>query len=181
MQYYTKHTTIIAGLYLLFLLGGCTLEEAKDSSTPSASLAEVKSKLASSEPVAGTSVDHPDHPGHDSPGHEAAPPAEPSMPGGPMMADPMAPLTPTPELDAAIKVAVKGGDKAKVAQTYTKRGIYRMTDAKAGARMKYRAALSDLRKALAADPQQAEAKQAKEQIEAIYTSMGRPVPTDDVP
>lgn len=178
MQYYSKRTMLSVGAVFLLLLGGCTLEEAKEEPTPAVSLAETKSMAAASQPASNAQGDHPDHPGHE---NEGKAPVAPPMAGGPMMADPMAPLTPTPELDTAIKDAEKSGDKKKIGAAYTKRGIFRMTDNKAGARMKYRAALSDLRKALAAVPDQAEAKQAKEQIESIYTSMGRPVPTDDVP
>lgn len=101
------------------------------------------------------------------------------MMGGPMMAGqtpPNAPLTKTPEMDQAIATADKGKDKKAIAAAYAARGTFRMNDAAAGARIKYKAALEDYRKALAADPTNAEAKSNKEIIEGIYKSMGRPIP-----
>jgi len=94
--------------------------------------------------------------------------------------DAYAPLTPTPDLDKAIEVAIKSKDKKKVAEAYTARGAYRTRgDEKAGQRVKYRAALSDFRKALEAEPMHIEAKAGKNEIEQIYTMMGRPIPTPE--
>lgn len=111
-----------------------------------------------------------------------APPPGPGM-GGPMAggpmaggSDPMAPLTPTPELDKAIQAAEAKGDKKTIAAAYASRGYSRMTDDNAGQRIKYRKALEDFRTALKNDPANAKAKQNKAVIEEIYTSMGRPVP-----
>lgn len=107
------------------------------------------------------------------------------MAGGPMMGGPMAgggqappnaPLTPTAEMDKKIVETEKGGDKKAVAAAYAARGTFRMNDAAAGTKIKYKAALADYRKALAADPTNAEAKDSKAMIESIYKSMGRPVP-----
>jgi hypothetical protein len=103
----------------------------------------------------------------------------PPMMGG--MPDMSAPLTPTPEMDKEVADANGSGDKKRIAAAYTKRGLFRMNDAKAGTRVKYRASLSDLRKALAAEPGNSEAAAAKKQIEDIYAQLGRPVPTEDVP
>jgi hypothetical protein len=109
----------------------------------------------------------------------AAAPAAPPL-GGPMMggmgASPTAPLTPTPELDSKVAAAEKSGSKPAIGAAYAERGSFRMNDANAGARVKYRAALDDYRKALAADPSNAEAKQSKALIEGIYKQMGRPIP-----
>jgi hypothetical protein len=104
-----------------------------------------------------------------------------SMPGGPMAgaADPYAPLSKTPELDAKIAEAEKSGDKAALADAYVKRGMFRMRDDdKAGQRVKYRAALSDFRKALKIAGNNTDALAGKDQIESIYTGMGRPVPSE---
>ncbi|MDX1933690.1 MAG: hypothetical protein SFU56_13920 [Capsulimonadales bacterium] len=130
-----------------------------------------------------------------SPSVESSPGASPSVeagtmqaggPGGvmpqgapgamPGMAMASAPLTKTPELDQKIADAEKGKDKKKIAAAYAERGTFRMNDDAAGARVKYRAALEDYRKAQAADPGNAEAAGNKKMIEDIYKSMGRPVP-----
>ena len=107
--------------------------------------------------------------------------ASPAAPAGPMAGatDPFAPLSKTPELDEKIAKAEKGTDKKAVAAAYARRGMFRMRDDdKAGQRVKYRAALSDFRKALKADPESVEAKLGKEQIESIYSGMGRPIPSE---
>jgi hypothetical protein len=101
--------------------------------------------------------------------------------GGPMAgaADPYAPLSKTPELDAKIAEAEKSGDKAALVDAYVKRGMFRMRDDdKAGQRVKYRAALSDFRKALKISGNDTNALVGKDQIESIYTGMGRPVPSE---
>jgi hypothetical protein len=95
---------------------------------------------------------------------------------GGMGGDPNAPLSASPELDKKIVEAEKSKDKKAISAAYTERGAARMYDEKAGQRTKYRAALEDFRKALAADPTNKDAKASKETIESIYTSMGRPVP-----
>ena len=107
--------------------------------------------------------------------------ASPAAPAGPMAGatDPFAPLSKTPELDEKISKAEKGPDKKAIAAAYASRGTFRMKeDDKAGQRVKYRAALSDYRKALKADPENAEAKLGKGTIEEIYTGMGRPIPSE---
>ena len=110
------------------------------------------------------------------PAPEAAPAAAPPMAGA---ADPYAPLSKTPELDAKIAEAEKSGNKAALADAYVKRGMFRMRDDdKAGQRIKYRAALSDFRKALKIPGNNTDALVGKNQIESIYTSMGRPVPSE---
>lgn len=111
-------------------------------------------------------------------------PGKPTMAGGaPAIAsgsvDPFAPLSPTPELDKAIADAEKSGDKKALAAAYAKRGAFRTReDDKAGQRVKYRAALSDFRKAVKLDPANEQATSGKGEIETIYSSMGRPIPSD---
>lgn len=110
-----------------------------------------------------------------------APAVDPATTGAPMAGatDPYAPLSKTPELDAKIAEAEKGTDKKAVASAYAARGMFRMKDDdKAGQRVKYRGALSDFRKALKLDAENAEAKLGKDQIESIYTGMGRPIPSE---
>ncbi|MFM7320648.1 MAG: hypothetical protein ACKO5K_03860 [Armatimonadota bacterium] len=92
--------------------------------------------------------------------------------------DAYAPLTPTPDLDKAIADAAGAKDNKALSDAYAARGAYRTRgDEKAGQRVKYRAALSDFRKALEANPKNADAKAGKNEIEQIYTMMGRPIPT----
>jgi hypothetical protein len=98
---------------------------------------------------------------------------------GMMGADPSAPLSKTPDLDKKIAAAQKKGDKKAIADAYAKRGTFRMYDDKAGARVKYRAALDDYRAALKADPTNTEAAKSKKTIEDVYRSMGRPVPGEE--
>ncbi len=124
-------------------------------------------------PKMGTKPDVVGSPGVAPPGPMSGGP----MSGGPMMGgNPTAPLTPTPELDKAIKDAEAKGDKKTIAAAYASRGFSRMTDDNAGARVKYREALQDFRTALKNDPTNAKAKENKATIEGIYTSMGRPIP-----
>lgn len=93
-------------------------------------------------------------------------------------ADAYAPLSPSPDLDKAIADAEKAGDKKKLAAAYARRGAFRTReDDKAGQRVKYRAALSDFRKALEADPKNEDARSGKSEIEQIYTMMGREIPS----
>lgn len=91
-------------------------------------------------------------------------------------AAPDAPLSPTPDMDAKIAQAEKSGSKKAISDAYTERGTAHMYDEKAGRKVKYRAALEDFRKALAADPKNQDAKAAKDTIESIYKSLGRPIP-----
>jgi hypothetical protein len=155
------------------LLVGCTLQEAKDTASPAPAAGTALPAAAASSPP-GTAEGEPKM--------QAGGPGGPIMGGAPMMgggmAPPTAPLTPTPELDKKIAAAEKGGDKKAVAAAYATRGTVHMNDAKAGARVKYRAALADYRKALQADPGNAEAKTNKQMIESIYKQMGLPVPGD---
>ena len=81
-------------------------------------------------------------------------------------------------MDKAIADAKASGDKKKLAAAYAVRGDYRTNeDAKAGQRVKYRAALSDYRNAIKADKGNEQATAGKSQIEQIYTMMGRPIPS----
>ncbi|MFM2413832.1 MAG: hypothetical protein RJB05_1008, partial [Armatimonadota bacterium] len=92
--------------------------------------------------------------------------------------DAYSPLSATPEMDKAIADAKASGDKKKLATAYAVRGDYRTNeDAKAGQRVKYRAALSDYRNAIKADKGNEQASAGKTQIEQIYTMMGRPIPS----
>ena len=89
-------------------------------------------------------------------------------------------LTPTPQLDAKITALQKKAfAKKPLAAAYTERGYQRMMDDAASPRVKYRAALGDLRHALAFDPTNQKAKKHKAMIESIYKSMGRPIPSSD--
>lgn len=112
---------------------------------------------------------------------EAKTPASSAMPpaaaGGD---DAYAPLSPTPELDKAIETALASKDKNKISEAYTTRGAYRTRgDENAGQRVKYRAALSDFRKALEANPKNTDAAAGKNEIEQIYTMMGREIPSPE--
>ena len=106
----------------------------------------------------------------------AAPPLNPNAPfAGGMDGDPNAPLTPTPDMDKKI-VDLQTGDKKALAAALADRGFARMTDENAGRKLKYREALTDFNAALKADPTNAKARENKDTIESIYTSMGRPIP-----
>jgi hypothetical protein len=133
---------------------------------------------ASGAPAAAPSAAINSHADAPVPGASAPSGAVGPMMGAPMMGggSPTDPLTPTPDLDSKIADAEKSGKKPAIAAAYAERGTFRMNDAKAGARVKYRAALQDYRKALAADPTNAEAKANKDEIESIYKEMGRPIP-----
>lgn len=110
------------------------------------------------------------------PADTQAPAATGTAPAGD--SDAYAPLSPTPELDKAIADAKASGDKKKLAAAFAARGDYRTNeDAKAGQRVKYRAALSDYRNAIKADKSNEQANAGKSQIEQIYTMMGRPIPS----
>ncbi len=119
---------------------------------------------------------------HDSAATPVAPTAPVAPPAGAPMAgatDPYAPLSKTPELDKKIADTQKAGEKAAIATAYAARGMFRMKDDdKAGQRVKYRAALADFRKALSFNAKNSDALVGKDQIESIYTSMGRPVPSE---
>jgi hypothetical protein len=156
-------------------LSGCSTNEAP--AEPSVPVAAEAVKVTSTPAPEAMATE--DHMGHDHAAGEgdAAPVAPP--PGGGGMAGADAPLTPTPELDKKIEETEKGKDKKAAAEARAKRGTFRMNDDKAGAKVKYRAALDDYRKALALDPENSEAKSNKEMIESIYKSMGRPVPGED--
>lgn len=169
-----------AAISLSLVATGC--DSAGDSSK-----APYGAPAASAAPVAAP----PDAP-QTAPATGDAKMAPPSLPAGgapgatggaaPMMGmggDPTAPLTPTPEMDVAITKAEASKDAKAIAKAYADRGTFRMNDGKAGARVKYRAALDDYRKALAADPANAEAKNNKDMIENIYRSMNRPIPGAD--
>jgi hypothetical protein len=160
----------------LCALSGCSTNEAPaEPSTPVP--AEAVKVTTTPAPV----PDAEDHTGHDHAAGEgdAAPeaPAAPFAGGGSAGAD--APLSPTPELDKKIEETEAGKDKKAAAAALAARGTFRMNDDKAGAKVKYRAALDDYRKALALDPENKEAKSSKEMIESIYKSMGRPVPGEE--
>jgi len=161
--------TLLLPLTAAALLAGCTLQEAKDTTSPTPAPDTGPPPAATAPSAAGGE-----------PTMQAGGPGGPIMGGAPMMgggmAPPTAPLTATPELDKKVAAAEKGGDKKVLAAAYATRGTARMNDAKAGPRVKYRAALSDYRKALQADPTNAEAKANKEMIENIYKQMGLPIP-----
>jgi hypothetical protein len=162
---------LLAAGALGLLLSGCSTNEAPaDPATPETAATPQAAATAASEDKAE------DHTGHD---HATAPstpesgaPVAPFAGGG----APTAPLTPTPELDVKIEKAGKAGDEKALAAALAERGTFRMNDDNAGAKVKYRAALDDYRKALEADPKNEDAAKNKKMIEDIYTSMGRPIP-----
>lgn len=171
--------SLFATAALSLVLAGCTLEEAKDApASPSVPLNPAPPVMPAAPPDGASTPHGPTAGAASGPatGSAGGPAMEPPMMG---MSSPMAPLTPTPELDAKIVTAEKGGDKKAIAVAYAERGTFRMNDAKAGARIKYRKALADFRKALAGDPTNASAKSGLQTIEGIYQSMGRPVPQDE--
>ena len=150
-----RNALLAAGALGLLAASGCSTNEApaEGSATPVA-------------PAAPAISNNP-----------AVPPPAPGAPAAPFAGgDAQAPLTPTPDLDKKVADAEKSGDKKALAAALATRGTFRMTDDKAGARVKYRKALDDYRAALAADPKNADALKNKKQIEDIYTMMGRPIP-----
>jgi hypothetical protein len=191
----TKRDFLFAGAFTVVvsgvLLSGCT-------QTVEAPTALASAPAEAAPPMMAKADDHPDHPGHEDHANETAGGTNTpgTMPPGPagaggagpmagggnapfaggMAGDPNAPLSASPELDEKIAAAEKSKDKKAISAAYTERGAARMYDEKAGQRTKYRAALEDFRKALAADPTNKDAKASKETIESIYTSMGRPIP-----
>lgn len=78
----------------------------------------------------------------------------------------------TSSFDAEIAKADKSGDKKALSQAYQKRA-----DALTKARQ-YAAALGDYRKALKADPSNADAKNWIDQITMVYDSMNREAPKE---
>lgn len=78
----------------------------------------------------------------------------------------------TSAMDAEIQKAEKSGDKKAVSQAYLKRA-----DALTQARQ-YASALGDYRKALKADPSNADAKNWIDQITMVYQSMNRESPKE---
>jgi hypothetical protein len=203
----TRNTLLTAVSLIAFAAAGCGQQSDKDAAAPPAAPygaaaspnASAPPVAVAEAPVAAAPVENT-HTPDDGHGHapgedhdhapaapDAAPPGPPPAGGGSLvgaapfagMAAPTNPLTPTPDLDSAIAAADKGTDKKAIAAAYAARGTFRMNDEKAGARVKYRAALEDYRKSLKADPANAEAKTNKKMIEDIYRSMGRPVPGED--
>jgi len=88
-------------------------------------------------------------------------------------------LSPTPDLDAEIaKLSKSPGSAKELSAVYGQRGDARMMDPVASPHIKYGAALSDYRKALALDPTNKQAASNKAMIESIYRGLGRPIPTD---
>ena len=78
----------------------------------------------------------------------------------------------TSSFDADIAKAEKGSDKKALSEAYLKRA-----DALTKARQ-YAAALGDYRKALKADPSNADAKNWVDQITMVYDSMNREAPKE---
>jgi len=148
----TKSLTYSIAAFVAFATVGCAKDVAEKAAPPAA---ETKTPEASAPAV--------------------TPAPAPAAAGD---SDAYAPLTATPELDKAIADAKASGDKKKLAGAYAARGDYRTNeDAKAGQRVKYRAALSDYRNAIKADKGNEQATAGKTQIEQIYTMMGRPIPS----
>jgi hypothetical protein len=169
-----KTTVLSLSLLVAFAFtAGCSTNEA-----PAEPLAPTPAGAVTVTPAPATPTD--EHAGHNhapGEGHDGEADAATAPFAG--MGAPDAPLTPTPEMDKKIAEAEKGTDKKALAAAYADRGTFRMNDEDAGAKVKYRAALDDYRKALDADPQNEEAKKNKEMIESIYKSMGRPIPGEE--
>ncbi len=182
-----RYLLLLAGIAATGLtLVGCPKEEPKPGDAPYGQAAPPPP--ARTVPTVGGRVAPPGPPATSQPpmageSNAAVPGAPPAgmtggpIAGGPMSGgDPMAPMTPTPELDKAIQDATAKGDKKRLAAAYAGRGFSRMYDDKAGQRVRYRMALKDFRVALQNDPNNDKAKTNKKKIEDIYASMGRPVP-----
>ena len=169
-----RNALLAAGALGLLLTGCSTNEAPADATTPEAAATPQAAATAAPE------AKEEDHTGHaHAPGEHSAPSTpESGAPVAPFAggADAQAPLTPTPELDMKIEKAGKAGDEKALAAALAERGTFRMNDDNAGAKVKYRAALDDYRKALEADPKNEDAIKNKKMIEDIYTSMGRPIP-----
>lgn len=187
MRIRTTNATTIAAL-LTLAIAGCAPPESVQNSGASEPAPIAPQNAPANGPTTASDTPKADHGADAGPmGNQTATPnaAPPMTNAAPMMGgmsgDPMAPLTKTPELDKKVKDAVKSGNKRAISLAYTVRGNFRQNDANAGSRMKYRAALSDFRKALKADPKNADATKYMKNIEGIYQSLGRPVPTEDVP
>jgi hypothetical protein len=184
----TKRHLLYAGVFTAALsgmvLGGCTqTAEAPETTVSAAAPTEVTPPMPKDAVPATAPAGEATNPaGTTPPGPPTGAGAPPMMGGGNapfaggMGGDPNAPLSPSPELDKKIADAEKGKDKKAIAAAYAERGTVRMNDDKSGAKVKYRAALEDFRKALSADPTNQSAKASKDTIESIYTSMGRPIP-----
>jgi len=67
-------------------------------------------------------------------------------------------------------------NKKEYIEKHLAAGIYLTYEANLNPKEKYGPALKHFKKVLEADPDNAEAKQNKEQIESIYEQMGRPIP-----
>ncbi|MGC4047343.1 MAG: hypothetical protein QM758_26380 [Armatimonas sp.] len=165
-----------SAVLLASFLAGCSTNEAPAEPappTPDPATITTPAPATEADPHAGHA-----HASGEAHNDAASAPVAPFAGGG-GMAEASAPLTPTPDLDKKIAEAEKGKDKKATAAAYAARGVSRMNDDKAGAKVKYRAALEDYRKALSLDPENAEAKSNKEMIESIYKSMGRPIPGEE--
>jgi hypothetical protein len=110
------------------------------------------------------------------PGDSASSETPPSPAGGDSAAAPS-----DPKVKAAEdKLKAKPDDpklKAAAAEANYQVGHAMMLDPELGPRVKYRGALKLFRRALELDPKHAKAAAEKKQIEDIYESMGRPVPS----
>jgi hypothetical protein len=67
-------------------------------------------------------------------------------------------------------------NKKKFIDLHLKAGLYLTYEANLNPKEKYGPALRQFKKVLEADPKNSEALQNKQQIEDIYTQMGRPIP-----
>jgi hypothetical protein len=68
--------------------------------------------------------------------------------------------------------------KTQLIQKHMAAGNYLMFEANLSPKKKYKPALKHYRRVLELDPSNVEATRNKQQIEDIYTSMGRPIPND---
>ncbi|MBX7218362.1 MAG: hypothetical protein K1Y36_00305 [Blastocatellia bacterium] len=130
------------------------------------------------QPVSKSESSQPAPAGYGAPPQQAAPATAPAT-GQPEAA---AELPPVPESIQKLEkeYSAKSGDakvKAELAKAKLDYGNELMFKSALPPKIKYRAALKMYREVLALDPANEEALKNKAQIEDIYKSMGRPVPS----
>ncbi|HMW00391.1 MAG TPA: hypothetical protein PKE58_09605 [Acidobacteriota bacterium] len=129
-------------------------------------------------PVSGASSPQPASGGYGSQPQSAQPATVPSAQAN----EPLPELPPVPDSIQKLEkqYEAKPGDaklKAELVKAKLDYGNELMFKSPLPPRVKYRAALKMYREVLALDPSNKEAEDNKGQIEAIYKSMNRPVPT----
>jgi len=82
------------------------------------------------------------------------------------------------DFEANFKKDNSAGVKKQLIDKHMAAGNYLMFEANLSPKKKYKPALKHYRRILELDPSNVEASRNKQQIEDIYTSMGRPIPND---